>query len=135
MSINNGIVKSGVSALAPTGGTDITFVSNGMAANGVTGAYISNDTSMKTRRDAEFSTKKPKPNAASIGGYTQAYRKVKLRFPRTLADGSITYDQITIELRSDISTTDPFIDDMRYIGGQILADPDFDAFWRALNQS
>lgn len=133
MSIQNAVIKDNATALSPTGGTDITLVNAGPASNGVVSAYVSNDTSMKTRRTMSFQKKDPKANANSFGGYTQAYRKIEILFPRTLADGTVTYDAIKIEHRTDISATNAEINNQRFIGGQVLGDTDFDAYFQALN--
>lgn len=135
MSIQNASIMDNATALAPTGGTAITLANSGPALNGVVNAYVTNDSSMKTRRTLTFQVKKPKVNANSLGGYTQAYRKIEILFPRTLADGKVTYDAVKIEHRTDISATNAEINNQRYIGGQILGDSDFDAFYQALNES
>jgi hypothetical protein len=133
MSINNSSIKDGATAITMTGGTDITLVSSGAPFAGVVEAYVSNDTSMKTRRTVKFTSKAPKANPKSLGGYTQAYRKVEVLFPRTLETGEITYDAVLITHRSDISATDAEITNQLMIGAQILGDADFASFFKALN--
>lgn len=132
MSINNAQINNGATAVTPTGGTAITLIGTGIQ-NNVHPAYVSEDTSLKTRRTVAFQVKAPQANSKSIGGYTQAYRKVRITFPRTLTDGSITNDELFIQLRSDISATDAELQNEVFVGAQVLADPEFAAFWKALN--
>lgn len=133
MSIQNAQIADNATAIAPTGGTAITLATDGPSINGMVNSYVTNDASLKTRRSVSFSRKAPKVNRSSAGGYTQAYRKTALKFPRTLADGTLTYDQLTVEYRTDISATDAEMKNQRYLGAQVLTDSDFDAFWQQLN--
>lgn len=126
-------IKDGATALNPTGGSDILLSPLGIN-NGVSSTYVSNDTSMLTRRSIDFSAKDPKVNAASPGGMTQARRKVVLYLPRVLTVGSttvVTQEKVTIEANFDISATTAQVNNMRYLAAQLLSDTEFDSFWQA----
>lgn len=126
-------IKSGATAIAPTGGTDITLSAMGIQ-NGIASTFVSQDTSMLTRRSIDFSSKDPKANAASPGGMTQARRKVVLHCPRTITAGAsqvITQDKVTIELSFDVNATLAQVNDLRYLAAQLVADGDFDNFYQA----
>jgi len=129
MSINNASINDGATAVSPTGGTAKTLNTMGVQADQNV-AYFAADTSMKTRRTAEFSKKASKANASSIGGFTQARNKVKLTFPRVKADGSLTADTLTMELARDIDATDAEVVNYLLIGAQVLGDTDFLDFWK-----
>lgn len=130
MPIANAQISDGATSIAPTGGTTITLASLGINGD-ISSVYVSTDTSIKTRRTIDFSKKNAKVNASSKGGFTQPRSKAKMNFPRTLADGSVTYDTVTIELARDISATDADVANYMKIAAQVCFDSDFDAFWKA----
>ena len=126
-------ISDGATAISPTGGTAISLVAMGIQ-NGIASTFVSQDTSMLTRRTVDFSSKDPRANAASPGGMTQARRKVVLYVPRVVTVGSssiTTQEKVTLEVAFDISATGAQINNLRYLAAQLLADPELDNFYQA----
>lgn len=98
------IIKEGATAVAATGGTDVTLVSLGIQGNKNT-LYFSTDTNLSTRRLAEFSVKAHAVSASAPGGYTQARNTILVKFPKTLANGAITINTVKVEVAYDPQTT------------------------------
>lgn len=133
MPITSAVLKDNATAIAPTGGSDITIASLGLS-NAILNTYVSNDTSMLTRRTLSFSSKDPKVNAGSPGGYTQARRKITLVSPRSITVGTstvLTQDKVTIEIATDVSATNAQINNLRYLAAQVLGYANFDNFFQA----
>lgn len=134
MSLSSSI-NDGATAMSPTGGTAINLVSMGLQGN-ANRCFVSQDTSLLTRRTVEFSVKESKPNAASPGGQTQPRRKVILTVPRQITVNGVlvnTSDKVTIEMSTDISATNAQIDNLRFLAAQLLADTEYNEFYRSLS--
>lgn len=128
MSLNGAIVKTGATAIAPTGGTDLTMVTSRVDAQKVI-AQVAADTDFRTKRSFEFTAKGPTAQASAPNGYTQVRNIAKIKVPRVLANGKITVDTLDIALSTDVETSSANRKDLRYIGAQLLGDTDFDGFW------
>jgi hypothetical protein len=86
--------------------------------------------SVLDRSSADFSVKVPKVKADAPSGYTQARSTVFIRVPKTLPDGSVTFNTVTITVAADVASTASDVDRLRSYGAQALAAADFDAFWQ-----
>lgn len=128
MSLNNAIVKTGATSIAPTGGTDLTMVTSKTDSQ-KTITQVAADTDFRTKRTFEFVAKGPVSNPGAPNGYTQVRNSVRFKVPRLLANGKISVDTVDVIVSTDVETSAVNRKDMRYIGAQLLCDPDFDAFW------
>lgn len=119
------ILKDGT--IGVTGGTATAFT---RISGDNTSAKASFDgTGFLSRSEGVFSVKSPKPSASSPDGYTQARRVVLVKRPKVLANGSLTYDTVKIEISRSVETTAAELATHKGIASQILSDADFDAFW------
>lgn len=98
--------------------------------------FFSSDTSMLTRRVLQATTKLPKRIAGASGEaatYTQARSKLVFKYPKTLANGFVTLNTVTIELSTDVETTAAEKLELRKVAAQALFDADFTSFWDNLS--
>jgi hypothetical protein len=134
MSIETASILSGATVSA-TGGTAQSVQSMSESV-GTHEAFIfpSGSDQIQERELLSFNVKQPKANAQSPNGYTQGRRKVLLKIPRFDVDGVlVTYDTLSIELATDVKTTDTEVGDMIARGSQLLFDSDFSEFWKHLS--
>lgn len=128
-------VNDNATSVSPTGGTAINLASLGIQ-NSANRTFVTQDASLQLRRTVEFSIKEPKVNPPSPGGMTQARRKIVLNIPRQITVNGVlvnTQDRLTIELATDVSATNAQIDNARFLGAQLLADTEFNEFYRSLS--
>ena len=121
--------------LSATAGTERTLAPITMGPGTAT-MFFSSDNSMLTRRVVRATTKQPKRIAGASGEaatYTQARSKLIITHPKTLANGFITVNTVTIELSCDVETTAAEKLELRKVGAQTLFDPDFTSFWDNLS--
>jgi hypothetical protein len=91
-----GTIKEGVTTVAASGGTDVTISTLGI--QGGTNTFIfSTDTANTSRRLGKASVSLSAVNANSPGGRTLQRNKLRVEFPKVLADGSTSVDYFTIE--------------------------------------
>lgn len=125
-------IKEGATAVAASGGTDVTLVSLGIQGNKNTLAF-STDTNLATRRTAEFSVKAPAANPASITGYTQARCTVLVKFPKSVTDVGIVTNTAKVELSYDVNTTTAEVETYLEQLAQLVGTANFMAFYKDLN--
>jgi len=123
------IIKEGATTVAASGGTDVTLSSLGVQ-NGRNTLIFSTDVGALAQRIAEFNAKLPTPNAASLGGYSQARREVLLKFPKVRADLVRTVNTLRITGGFDIETTDAEIESYCEQGAQMLGTAAFLPYWK-----
>lgn len=87
----SGTIKEGATTVAASGGTDVTLSTLGI--QGGTNPFIfSTDTANVTRRLGKASVSLSNVNANSPGGRTQQRNKLRIEFPKVLADGTTSND-------------------------------------------
>jgi hypothetical protein len=91
------------------------------------------DTDLRTQRSLVLTTRPPKVQASAPNGYTQARMGALLKIPRTLANGSISVDTISIQLATDVETSVADKDEMLALASQVLIDSEMSAAWSTLN--
>jgi hypothetical protein len=127
MSISNSSIAIGT-AISVTGGTATGLISKGDTLD-QHHTVLDDGSAFKDQTMVDFSIKAPKVSAAAPAGYTQARNIVSIRVPKTLANGSTTYNTVRVELSADSETTDAERDSLRELIAQIVFDADFDQFW------
>jgi hypothetical protein len=125
-------IKEGATAVAATGGTDVTLSSLGIQDNKNT-LIFSTDTAMVTRRLVEFSVKPYQPSSTAPGGYTQNRETILFKQPKVLANGERTINTLKIELSTDPETTDAEVEQMCETGAQMLGTSAFLPFFKTQN--
>lgn len=90
-----GVIKEGATTVAASGGTDVTISTLGISA-GTNTFIFSTDSSNTTRRLGKASVSLSNVNTASPGGRTLQRNKLRLEFPKPLADGSTSIDFIEV---------------------------------------
>lgn len=119
------ILKDGT--IGVTGGTATAFTRISGDLNQAN--VVFDGTTILSRTEGVFARKSPKVSSSSPDGYTQARRSVLLKIPQVLADGSLTYDTVKIEMSRSVETTAADVLTYRGIAAQVLSDSDFDEFW------
>lgn len=113
--------------IAATGGTAVPFSLLGQNLDELQVSF--DQTSVINRCSARFSKRAAVVSAAAPSGYTQSRNEVLLRFPTTLADGSVVISTAKIQLAVDVNASAATRQAMRDITAQVLYHADMDAFW------
>lgn len=129
MGVQNAIVKSGATAMTPTGGSDLTLTPDGQSvANGI---HIADATQadFRIRKNATLRNRVPvlQPN----GKYSKDKKTITFTAPKILADGSTVFNLIRIEREIHPESTAAEALDLCMIGAQLVSDSDFASFWSA----
>jgi hypothetical protein len=128
MSINGATPIVGGTYAVPTSGTADTLSAVGNQNS--MEAVFDGDTEYLTQKSISFSCKSPTVSANAPNGYTQARRSAFLQFPEILDNANRTVNSIRIELGVDYEMTAAEIAEYCLIASQVLADPDYAAFWQ-----
>lgn len=127
MAIQNAVVKSGSTAMTPTGGSDVTFTPDGLSvANGIHVADAA-QTDYRIRRNMTLKNKVP--TLLADGSYSKDKKSVTLVVPKILASGKTVFNLIRLEREVHPESTAAEALDLCMIGAQLLSDSDFTAFW------
>lgn len=129
MPLKGSILKDGASALTVTGGSDMTFTDDGVTvANGL---HVSNaaNTDFRVRENMTIRTKNPTINSAGV--YSKDKKTVTYVEPKIIASGATVFNLIRVEREVHPETTAAEALNLNMMGGQILSDADFTAFWAA----
>lgn len=135
MSIQNAAVVTAPTSIAPTGGTALSLTGTGISGGTDTSAYVASDTDLRTRRRIDFNISKPRVQNGTPNGYTQAKCQAKFFKPKTLANGKITVNSVSILMSYDVETSQTEIQELMDVGAQLLFDADFTNLWKAQNLS
>lgn len=127
MPIQGAIVKSGSTAMTPTGGSDQTFTPDGVSVpNGIHVADAA-QTDYRIRRN--ITVKNKVPTLLADGTYSKDKKSVTLVAPKILASGKTVFNLIRIEREVHPESTAAEALDLVMVGAQLCADTDFAAFW------
>lgn len=127
MSVQNAIVKSGSTAMTPTGGSDVTFTPDGVSvANGIHVADAA-QTDYRIRRNITFKNKVP--TLLTDSSYSKDKKSVTFVAPKILASGKTVFNLIRIEREVHPESTAAEALDLCMVGAQLVSDADFTAFW------
>lgn len=125
-------IKEGATAVAATGGTDVTLVSLGIQGN-KNPMIFSTDTANATRRTIDFSVKPYAVDESKPGGFTQQRVKVLLKVPKVLANGNRTVNTATFETAVDPETTAAEIEAIQETMAQVVGTSAFLALYTTQN--
>jgi len=127
MTLQSATVKAGASALTPTGGSDVTFTLDGVSVpNGIHTADAA-QSDFRIRRNMTIKNKVP--TVQSDGTYSKDKKTITFVAPKILASGKTVFNLIRIEREVHPESTAAEALDLCMIGGQLLSDTDFTAFW------
>lgn len=90
-----GAINEGATTVAASGGTAVTLSTLGIQGGGNT-LIFSTDTANTTRRLCKASVSLSSINENSPGGRTLQRNKLRLEFPKVLANGDVTIDYFEI---------------------------------------
>lgn len=132
MSLNNSTLPLNA-VWTPSGGTTLTFVSDGSAVNsGTTKLVCSSDTNLITRRTIAATVVTPALPAAT-GQYPKKGRtKMQFTLPRVLTSGLLVPDTATVELtftHETPATGAGSLAELRSMVAAMILDSEYDAFW------
>lgn len=126
MSIRTGGLLTGATVSA-TGGTAAAFSILSTAVNSVKAFF--GGTTYLTRNEVDFRVTQAVPVSGKEGIFTQRKNRIFIKFPRTLADGSLHYDTGELKLACHVEATDAEIDEYRAVLAQCSIDSDLDAYY------
>lgn len=127
MALSSAIVKTGSTAMTPTGGSDQTFTPDGQTVpNGI---HVADAAQADFRIRDNIAFKSRVPSLQNDGTYTKSKRSVTLVLPRFLSSGKVVFNiaRLDIEVHPEMSATVEL--DLRMKAAQLLSNPNFSAFW------
>lgn len=124
MALLNAAIVTAPTSIAPTGGSALTFSSNGIS-NGVAELIVPADTDQRIRRSLTVSAKSPKASTSAPNGYTQSRVTMLYRKPKLLANGKITVATAKVEFAYDVENTQLEIQELLDVAAQLCSDADF----------
>lgn len=125
MPVNGAILKkTGTNSV--TGGTDVTYTSDGQTVQN--GLHLV-DAGTADYRVRPNMTLKHKPPTFSSGTYSKDRKTVTLVFPKILASGETVFNLIRIEREVHPESTAAEALELNIQGAQVLFDTDFANFW------
>jgi len=127
MPLNGAIIKTGASAMTPTGGSDETFTSDGISVSG--GIHLADAAQTDFRIRKNMTIKNKPPTLLSDGSYSKDKKSITFVFPKILASGKTIFNLVRIEREVHPETSAADALDLAMIGAQLLTDSDFTAFW------
>jgi hypothetical protein len=127
MALNGAIVKTGATAMTPTGGADMTLSPDSVQVPGGIHLSVAADTDYRTRRNMTIKAKNP----TLTGGVTYSKDKKTVTFvaPKILTTGETVFNLIRIEREVHPASTAAEALELNMIGAQILSDSDFASFF------
>jgi len=135
MSLANAGIVTAPSSIAASGGTAVTFVSNGSPSAGKLNIFVSAATDLRLRRSIDVTVRPPSANVSAPNGYTQARISFLFKKPKLLANGKITVNTSRVEFAYDVETTQAEIQDLLDTASQICFDADFTPTTKTLTLS
>lgn len=129
MSLQNAVLKSGATALTPTGGADQTFTPDGVTVKNGVHLADANQADFRVRKNLMVSVKQPA--LQSDGSYSKDRKAITLFAPKILASGKTVLNLIRIEREVHPESTAAEALELNMLGGQILSDSDFASYWSA----
>lgn len=133
MPLSSVVIKSGATAMTPTGGTDQTFTPDGQKVDN--GIHTADAAQADFRIRDNITWKSKQPTLAADGTYSKSKRSVVLVKPRLLASGKTTFPLIRIEVEAHPEVIAAVELDLRMEGAQILTNAGTSSFWTTGNQA
>jgi len=131
MPIKTGTIKTSA-LIAVSGGTDVSLLSRG-GSLGTIKVILDDGSEYLNQTAMDFSIKEPKVNIGSPNGYTQMRNVLKITQPKVLSNGNSTLNSVTVNLGTDVETSNAEISELLQLASQVLTESSFDDFWQ--NQS
>lgn len=118
--------KAGTNAV--TGGTDVTYSSDGTPVVNGTSVINAANTDYRTRESIVVRNRKP-TYEAKTKSFTKDKKTVTFQQPKILADGSVVANLIRIEREVHPESTAAEAAELNCQGAQLLFDSDMASFW------
>lgn len=126
MSIISSTVKSGATAMTPTGGNDISFSLTGLSVSNGINVAVATDTDFRTRRNASFKSRVP---TVANGIYSKGKNEVVFVQPLILASGLVVFNTMRLGLEVHPELPAASAKDLRMVGAQLLTASSFEDYW------
>lgn len=123
-----GTIKEGATTVAASGGTDVTISTLGIQS-GTNPFIFSTDTSNTTRRYGTANVSLSNTNASSPGGRTLQRNKLRVEFPKVLANGDVSIDYIEIRVGTHPESTSAEVESRLEQGAQLMLPAKMLAFY------
>lgn len=127
MTLQSSIVMDGASAMTPTGGSGMTFTTDGTSVpNGV---HLANAAQTDFRIRENLTVKNRNPVLGLDGVYSKDKKSMTYVEPKILASGKVVFNLIRIEREVHPESTAAEALNLNMMGAQFLADSDYSSFW------
>lgn len=127
MPLNGAVVKSGATAMTPTGGSDKTFTADGMTVpNGI---HLANAGQADFRVRDNVTIRNRPPSLGGNGEWTRDRKAVTYTSPKLLSNGSYVNNVIRLEREMHPESSAAEALELNMIAAQILTDLDFASYW------
>lgn len=127
MPLNGANVKSGATAMTPTGGTDKTFTSDGVIVP--QGLHLANAAQADFRIREHATIRNRVPVLLPTGKWTRDRKNLSITIPKLLSDGTYINNVIRLEREVHPESTAAEAVELNMLMAQCLSDSDFTAFW------
>lgn len=127
MPLNGAVVKSGATAMTPTGGTDKTFTTDGVTVP--QGLHLANAAQTDFRIREHATVRNRVPVLLPTGKWTRDKKSVSITVPKVLSDGTYVNNVIRLEREVHPESTAAEATELNMLMAQALSDSDFAAFW------
>jgi hypothetical protein len=126
MALNGATIKTGITAMTPTGGSTVTFTSDGVTIPN--GLHVSDASQADIRIRKNITFKNKPEQLGSDGVWTKARRSITIVAPKTLASTKSNFPLIRIEVESHPENTAAERLDLAMMGADALSNAAIAAF-------
>lgn len=127
MGLKNAVLKAGAT-ISVSGGTDLSFVDNGVTIPNGVQVVATSDTDYQTRRVATVKYR-PATLDPKTAIYTKDKKSISFVKPIVLASGQVVFNTIRVEREVHPSLSAADASELNKLASQLLTDADLDGFW------
>lgn len=120
-------LKTGVTSIAPTGGTDKTYTVDGQPV--MTGVHFADSTEADYRIQKHMTIKNRNPQRQNDGKYSKGKQVVITTHPFLKADLSVGFNKAETLIEYDPEFPAASLKDLRFMHAQMLFQAAMEAFW------
>lgn len=123
------VILNAPTSVSWTGGTAVTFESDGSSV--ANGTHIVDTSATDWRTQSHITYKSRRPVVQGDGSFSKARREGVFTLPFILADGTVSYQvvRISIEAHPEFAAIAGNISRLRHFGGQMFLDSETDDFF------
>lgn len=120
-------IKTGVTSIAPTGGTDKVFAADGQTVT--TGIHLADSSVTDYRTQKHVTVKNRNPQRQNDGKYSKGRQDVITTHPFLKADLTVGFNTARTSIEYDPEFPAADLKDLRFMHAQLLFQAAMEAFW------